>query len=77
MVVWQKAMRLTSSIYAEGCGRNSKKQKMYFFQIAQGSLAELDTQLILIRNLLDLEIDNGVWSLIEELQKMLSSLLKQ
>ena len=36
---------------AEGAARNSKKEFIQFLYIAQGSVAELETQLIISRNL--------------------------
>ena len=77
--VWQKAMKLTTSIYAicstfpeeekyglnaqlkrtvvsipsniaEGSGRNSDKEFKYFLSIAYGSCYELETQLLISKN---------------------------
>ena len=40
------AVSIPSNI-AEGCGRGTKKDSLYFFFIARGSLYELETQLYL------------------------------
>jgi four helix bundle protein len=62
---------------AEGCGRNTDKQLVQFLTMAMGSLAELETQLIVANELLfisktDFEI---VASEVNEIQKMLRSLI--
>ncbi len=43
---------------AEGAGRNSKKEFLYFLSIAQGSLMELETQLLLLNRLSMVEKGN-------------------
>lgn len=67
-----------SSNIAEGAGRESAKEFTHFLSIAYGSLYELETQLLISRNLSftdpetckDLSID------IDELQKMIYSFSK-
>ncbi|MCP4578505.1 MAG: four helix bundle protein [Deltaproteobacteria bacterium] len=44
------AVSIPSNI-AEGAGRSSGKQFAYFLDIAQGSVSELETQLLISRNL--------------------------
>lgn len=44
------AVSISSNI-AEGAGRNSDKEFMHFLSISIGSLAEVDTQLIICREL--------------------------
>ncbi len=43
------AVSITSNI-AEGFGRKSKKEKLWFFQISQGSVTELQNQLIICKD---------------------------
>ena len=63
---------------AEGAGRNTKKEFVYFLHIAQGSLSELDTQLELAKRLEF--VDEITWKrlddkLVEE-DKVLSGLIR-
>lgn len=56
---------------AEGAARNSPKELMYFLHIALGSAAELETQLIISKNL-------GFFSnevILDDLEKLKSKLL--
>ena len=64
---------------AEGCGRNSDKQKLYFYQVAHGSSYELETQLILSKNLMyfDPETKLEIFELLQEIQKMIYSLINK
>jgi len=70
------AISIPSNI-AEGHLRNSTKDYIYFISIAIGSIAELETQVILAE---DLEYTSGNSNLLEDtnvLRKMLSSLRKK
>ncbi|MCQ9641561.1 four helix bundle protein [Chryseobacterium sp. WG14] len=60
---------------AEGSGRNSTKEFNHFLAIALGSAFELQTQLILVRelNLLPEEKVNTLLSEVSEIQKMIYS----
>jgi four helix bundle protein len=67
-----------SSNIAEGAGRRSKKEFRQFLDITTGSCYELETQLIISRNLDYLskkECDRLIESL-TEIQKMLYALIK-
>ena len=71
------AISISSNI-AEGAGRFSKKEFRHFLNIAYGSSLELETQLIISKNLKYL--DDGNFELlnykITEIQKMLYKLIK-
>lgn len=73
----RSAVSIPSNI-AEGCGRNSEKELTQFLYIAIGSASELETQVIISVELNYLQKDSGdnVLMLIEEIIKMLSSLIK-
>jgi len=62
---------------AEGFGRGSDKELTQFLQISLGSLSELDTQLILSKELhyMDEKRYNELSALNEEVAKMLSSFI--
>lgn len=59
---------------AEGCGRNTPKQLVQFLNIAMGSLTELDTQIIICKELGYIKKDKAEEILTEiiELQKMMN-----
>ena len=63
---------------AEGCGRNSDKELIHFLYISLGSAAELETQIIISKELgfLENEKSEQLQSLIFEIIKMTSSLIK-
>jgi four helix bundle protein len=60
---------------AEGSGRTSNKEFLYFLNIAISSSYELETQLIITNQLFDLEVDT-VLTQISEVQKMILGLKK-
>lgn len=62
---------------AEGCGRESIPQMCNFLRIAKGSAAELETQLLLCRNIgyLNDESIKGPLTLLNEISKMIRSLM--
>ncbi|MDR1557239.1 MAG: four helix bundle protein [Tannerellaceae bacterium] len=64
---------------AEGCGRHSDKELIRFLYIALGSAAELETQLIISRELSFLSPDkfDNISSLNSEIIRMVTALLKQ
>jgi four helix bundle protein len=63
---------------AEGAGRNTKKEFVYFLHIAQGSLSELDTQMELSKRIGFVSEDK--WKMLDNKMnkedKMLSGLIK-
>lgn len=74
--------RSSSSIptnIAEGCGRNSDKDFARFLIIAFGSANELEYQFILSRdlNFIDAEMSENLMLQIEEIKKMLNSLISK
>ena len=73
----RSAVSLPSNI-AEGHGRNSSKEFNHFLGIALGSLAELETQLILAQHLnyLTEEAINPALQNSDEIGKMLKGLQK-
>jgi four helix bundle protein len=73
----RSAVSIPSNI-AEGAGRNSKNEFFHFLSIALGSSYELETQLIICKKLeyLGEEHVGNILCLIQEIQKMLYTLLK-
>ncbi len=64
---------------SEGYGRNTHKSFSYFIDIARGSLNELETQLIIAKELqfiTNFEVYNEILELIEEESKMINSFSK-
>lgn len=71
----RSAISIPSNI-AEGYRRSTKKDYVQFLHIAHGSLAELETQLLLVVELYPKNSpDIAVFKLIEEVSKMLTSLI--
>lgn len=73
----RSAISVPSNI-AEGWGRNSTLSYINFLKISRGSLFELETQLIIAKELNSINIDalEKIDKLIFELSKMLNSLIK-
>jgi four helix bundle protein len=64
---------------AEGYGRNTDKSFSHFIDIARGSLYELETQLLIAKELefiQDLKMFNHIISLINEESKMINAFYK-
>ncbi len=72
----RSAVSIPSNI-AEGKSRGSKKEFANFISIARGSLSELETQLLICSRLryVNEKENQSTFFLIEELQRMLASLL--
>jgi len=68
------AVSVPSNI-AEGAARNSDKEFTQFLSVSLGSLAELETQILLSRELGFLK-DNGIDGSIERTRKMLLGLIR-
>ncbi|WP_461246796.1 four helix bundle protein [Treponema sp. R6D11] len=72
------AVSIPSNI-AEGQARHSTKEFIHFLRIAQGSKAELETQLLLclkIGYLTDSDTE-GIMNLLQEIGKMLTALISK
>lgn len=75
MQMRKSAISIPSNI-AEGAGRSSKKEFEQFLSIAQGSVSEIETQLIIANKLNYIsDIDNLVKEL-DEISKMILGLCK-
>jgi len=68
------AVSIPSNI-AEGAARNSRKEFVQFLHIALGSAAELETQLILAKNMGFLS-ETSPFNRIEKVRMMLSGLIR-
>jgi len=69
------AVSIPSNI-AEGQQRNNKKEFRQFLGVAKGSSAELETQLLLVSELYNIDTERLVNEL-QEVQKMLQTLLNR
>ncbi|MDD5571327.1 MAG: four helix bundle protein [Bacteroidales bacterium] len=76
--ITRAAVSVPSNI-AEGSSRTSNKEYAYFLEIAIGSLFELETQLIIIKELklIKPESIETILNLIDEEQKMTMSLIRK
>ncbi|MBI3583043.1 MAG: four helix bundle protein [Nitrospinae bacterium] len=63
---------------AEGSARNSSKEFINFLHISQGSVAELETQIIISKNLqfLDSQTEDVLLKELDEISKMIIGLQK-
>ncbi len=68
------AVSVPSNI-AEGAARNSKKEFLQYLYVSLGSLAELETQLLISRNLGYLASLDSIMSELHTVRKMLSGLV--
>src|SRR3990167_5977379 len=72
------AVSITSNI-AEGFSRQSYKEKLQFYSISQGSVTELQNQVLIARDIgyLDNEIHDKLANKLVTLQKILNGLIKK
>jgi four helix bundle protein len=71
----RSAVSIPSNI-AEGAARNSTKEFINFLHISQGSVAELETQIIISKNLqfLDSQMEELLLKELDEISKMIIGL---
>ncbi len=62
---------------AEGWGRLSRKNYIQFLRVSGGSLFELETQILITKELKYIKDSEAVEELIIEISKMLNSLIKK
>lgn len=76
--ITRAAVSIPSNI-AEGCGRNSDKEFKRFLEIALGSAFELETQLIIIKEINNKYEDdiNKLLQDINKIQKQINSLIQK
>jgi four helix bundle protein len=72
----RSAVSIPSNI-AEGKKRSTKKDFMQFLRIADGSAAELETQVIIAKDLYSEINFSKAEALLEEVQKMLTTMIKK
>ena len=76
--ITRAAVSIPSNI-AEGWSRESRKEKSHFLAIAQGSLSELHTQLLLCERLgwIDVPSLQPAYGLVDETSRMLTALRRR
>ncbi len=74
----RSAVSIPSNI-AEGCGRHSNQQLIYYLQVAKGSCYELETQIIISIELSFIKESPGEKLLvqIEQIAKMINGLIRK
>lgn len=74
----RRAVVSIPSNIAEGCGRYNQNEKAFFLRVARGSATELETQLLICKNLgylSDEDVQKSI-AVLNEIVKMLHSLDK-
>lgn len=71
----RSAVSIPSNI-AEGSRRSTKNDFCQFLRIASGSTAELETQLLLVQSIYNIETNDVIKELIE-IQKMIAVLIRK
>ena len=69
------AVSIPSNI-AEGCSRDSSKEFSKYIQIALGSAFEVETQLLIVKDIDFAEIEDSLFENLNRLQKRLNALNK-
>tara|TARA_R100000935_G_scaffold57130_1_gene90401 strand:+ start:1037 stop:1390 length:354 start_codon:yes stop_codon:yes gene_type:complete len=64
------AISIPSNI-AEGASRKGDKELLYFINVAIGSIAEIDTQMLIVARLKYVDEHNGIFDKITEVRKLL------
>lgn len=74
----QRSSISVASNIAEGFGRKSEKEKLRFYNIAEGSLTEVQDQLVLCKelSLIKSEISNDLLKLSEEVHMLIHGLMR-
>ncbi len=73
----QRAAVAIPSNIAEGKKRKTRKDFAHFLRIANGSAAELETQLLLIRDVYNEVTVSEALEMLEEVQKMLTTMINK
>lgn len=73
----KRAVLSVSSNIAEGCARQSNKEKIQFFFISRGSLSEIDSQIEVSKklNFILEEEKNKILNKVDEVNRLLNGLI--
>ena len=73
--VRRSAVSVPSNI-AEGCARKSEKETIHFLSISLGSLAELETQLLIAQRLSYIKTEEELFKRITKIKQLLLGLIR-